>query len=51
MQVTKVTKGALNSSQSEEARCSIILRGLNTCLSWSFYSNFLYRYIAPFKAT
>ncbi len=33
LQVTKVTKGALNASQSEEARDSTVWRGLNTCLS------------------
>ncbi len=33
LQVTKVTKGALNASQSEEARNSTVWRGLNTCLS------------------
>ena len=51
LQVTQGTKGALNSSQSEEARCSIIPRDLNTCLNWPFYSNFLYRFIAPLRAT
>ncbi len=33
LQVTKVTKGALNSSQLKEARDSIILPGLNTCFA------------------
>ena len=33
LQVTKVTKGALNASQSEEARDSIVWRGLNTCFA------------------
>ncbi len=51
LQVTEVTKGALNATQSEEARDSICLARPEHLFRGSFYSKFLYRYIAPLKGT
>ncbi len=51
LQVTKVTKGALNVNQSEEARDSICLAWPEHLLRGSFYSKFIYRYIVPLKGT
>ncbi len=49
LQVTKVTKGALNASQSEAARDSICLARPEHL--HAFYSKFLYRFIVPLKGT
>ncbi len=51
LQVTKVTNGALYVSQSEEAHNSIRLARPEHLFQGSFYSKFLYHYIAPLKGT
>ncbi len=51
LQVTKVTKGALNASQSEEARDSICLARPEHLHRGSFYSKFLPRALALLKGT
>ncbi len=51
LQFTKVTKGALNASQSEEARDSICLAGPEHLHRGSFYSKFLHRALTLLKDT
>ncbi len=51
MQVTKVTKGALDRSQSEEARRSICLARPEHLHRGLFYSKFLYRPLTSLEHT